>query len=494
MSIAADSERATPKFWLGTAVSQAKACLNAWQNIAEWGELGREAAGAYPQYPSARRKLVQFLKKPSKTKWIEGEDILFALQGKNRNFLIPNRTEVERAQRGGWYYSNFYGNDPKKAVAQMDQYEEQFVLKAASGFLFELGLVELGYSKSDEKLNDWFALRLTPLGCAVIQGKRLEETKRDGGQIILQPNFQILAMGPVSLHLLAQLDLFAERKKAGETVFEYLLTRESVYSAQQRDMSVADVVGFLDKETLTDIPQNVRRSLQEWGAHHDRIVFRTGVTLMQTANSELLQQLMAHKHVGQYVAREAGTAVALVEMGKEKKLTLALQADDKLVARSGADPSAADNSVTIQTDGLIQSVHAVPSLHLQGRVTRFTEPAEMGWKLTEKSVAQAAGDKEKTNVILAELKKLNRGRLSLELVAKVKAWGGYYGAATVGTYTLVEFRDRKTLKELLKAKGLKGKLRPFSAGERALAMVEAGELTAVRAVLAELGVAVSDVA
>ena len=142
LAIAADSGRAIPKFWLETAVSQAKACLKAWQVIAEWGELGQDAAGAYPQYTVARKRLIQFLKKSPDDKWLEGEDILFALQGQSRNFLIGNRTEFERAQRGGWYYSSFFGNDPKSAVRKIDQYEEQFVMNAVTGFLFELGLVE----------------------------------------------------------------------------------------------------------------------------------------------------------------------------------------------------------------------------------------------------------------------------------------------------------------------------------------------------------------
>ena len=112
-------------------------------------------------------------------------------------------------------------------------------------------------------------------------------------------------------------------------------------------------------------------------------------------------------------------------------------------AISGASPDAADNSVTIDADGRIEPIHAVPSLHLRGRLARFTEEVGNRWQLTESAVRHAGGSKKKAQKILDELKRLHRGHVPNEIVVRVKAWGGYYGSAAVGTVTLFEFRDQE---------------------------------------------------
>ncbi|MCZ7669768.1 MAG: hypothetical protein M5U34_22620 [Chloroflexi bacterium] len=76
-------------------------------------------------------------------------------------------------------------------------------------------------------------------------------------------------------------------------------------------------------------------------------------------------------------------------------------------------------------------------------------------------------------------------------MAQIRAWGGYYGRATVGTMTLFEFRDQETLAELRDLPELTERLQPFDAGKRALAVVAEEEVTAVRTILSGLGVAVS---
>lgn len=336
----------------------------------------------------------------------------------------------------------------------------------------------------------WQAFRRTPLGTAVLHNKPLD-TAPAAGQIIIQPNFQILAMGPVSLSLLAQLDLFAERQKVDRHAFEYHLSRESIYAAQQVGYAVDQVEAFLETATHNEVPQNVRRSLAEWAAHHERIVFRSGVTLLQAADEALLTRLLDDTDTSKLLARAVGPAVALVKSNRQPQLVSALQETGIFPAISGANPEAADKSVVVHEDGRIQPIHAVPSLHLRGRLARFTEEVNGGWQLTETAVQRAAGSKKKTQQILDELGKLHRGHLPKPIVEQVKAWGGYYGSASVGTLTLLEFRDQETLAELLQLPELQDVLRPFPAGNRALATVEKSNLTAVRQILTRLGVQLS---
>ncbi len=479
------NSRAIPDFWQRTTAEQVTAVLAAWRTVPTPFRFNTKLP--YYQFEANTRlachHLLNILTKMPAAAWTEREEVLTSLQEQNSSFLFNERGYIESGR--GYYYGN-----QQQSLNDMDKLEQRFVAEVAVQFLLPLGLVELGYNNPPTNPLDWYAYRLTSLGTAVLHQKPFSgETIT--GQIIIQPNFQILAMGPVPLSTLAQLDLFAERQKVDRSAFEYHLSRQSVYAAQQMGYPVAEIERFLEAASPHDLPQNIRRSLAEWAAHHDRIVFRRHVTLLQAADEALLERLLNGAETGKLLARPVSSQVALVKSKQQEKLVSALQAEGLLPAISGPNPEAADKSVLVAENGRIEPVHAVPSLHLQGRLAPFTVATEGGWQLTAQSVARAGGSKQKVQAIVDELGKLNRGQLSQGLVAQIRAWGGYYGRATVGTMTLFEFRDQETLAELRDLPELTERLQPFDAGKRALAVVAEEEVTAVRTILSGLGVAVS---
>jgi hypothetical protein len=475
------------EFWRKETGEQIKEYADVWHKSADPIRLRSKKAENFTiQYRAATVLAWQALSELLKhNAWLAVEDLLIALQDATIDFLFSQRSHIEQSRYS--YYDGYYYNNKADVLADMDLLEQNFVQELVGGPLFQMGLVELGYETVDHDPYAWQAFRLTALGDYVLYGKAYPATAVTG-QIIIQPNFHILAMGPVPLHLLAQIDLFAERQKTDRTAFEYHLSRESVYAAQQVDYPVQEVVQFLERHTTHDLPQNIRRSLEEWGAHHERIVFRQGVTLLQAADGALLEQLRNDPAIGKLLARPVGTAVALVKTKRQPELVERLQHMGILPAVSGANPEAADKSVQVAVDGRITSIHAVPSLHLSGRLARFTETEGTAWYLTEKSVGRAGGNRKKVQAILDELNKLNRGRLPAQIVENVKAWGHYYGSATIGAYTLIEFRDPAALDELFKHPDLKNYLHPFPAGDRALTAVAPENLATVQAILARLGV------
>ena len=501
MRVVGGNGRAIPDFWQKPAAEQVKRCLDVWRDLPQPFRLSSNKADQYePQYRPACRLVLSALAEMPAAGWIEADDLLLWLQDRNGDFLFAARSRIENA-RGYGYYGSYYHN-PAEALAEIEELEHAFVAEIMAGFLFQLGLVELGYEATPAHDTAWRAFRLTALAKAVLRNEALPPPDAPG-QIVVQPNFQVLAIGPVPLYLLAQLDLFAERQKADRGAFEYHLSRDSVYAAQQMDFSVAEVQRFLETAAPNELPQNIRRSLAEWGAHHERIVFRRGVTLLQAADETLLERLLAVDQIGNSLARPVAPAVALVKSEQQPKVIEALQLEGIFPAVSGANPEAANKSVLVQKDGCIQPIHAVPSLHLRGRLARFSDeidgsasPGDSGsssvhaWQLTESSVRRAGGSKKKVQAILDELGRLHRGRLPGELVEQVKAWGGYYGSAAVGTYTLVEFRDQETLAELRQRPDLRDVLQPFPAGDRALALVPPDRLAEVQAILTRLGVKV----
>lgn len=221
-------------FWRKETADQIKAYVDAWRNLsmpmrlrskkADNFTIGYRAAGVL-----AWQTIGAIMKRNA---WLEAADLLIALQDKSIDFLFSQRSYVEQSRYS--YYAGHYYNDKADALADMNELEREFVQELVGGALFEMGLVELGYETESDDPYAWRAFRLTPLGEYVLYDKA-HPTTAVAGQIIIQPNFQILAMGPVPLHLLAHLDVFAERQKTDRTAFEYHLSRESVYAAQQAD-------------------------------------------------------------------------------------------------------------------------------------------------------------------------------------------------------------------------------------------------------------------
>ncbi len=483
------------EFWSQSLTEQLHACLEAWAQSGGHEGLGDEAARYGPRYIHARQVVLAALKTLPPNVWLEPEDLLEEVRGQDVDFLFPDHSEIESYRRNQYYYSHsssYYYGRRETLLETLEEIEDEFVINCLTGFLHQLGVVELGYDGDTLQ-----GFRLTPASRALLGLESPEQPSPDPqdetGKLIIQPNFQLVAMGPVSLALLAQLDLFTDRERADQGAFEYRLSRESVYRAQQLGLDAADAIRFLERASDTELPQNVRRSLDEWAAYHERIVFRTGVSLLQAADADLLAALMDEPRTGKHLARSMSPEIALIKKNRQRQLISALIEQELFPAVSGAQPEAANNSVIIQENGLIRPIHAVPSLHLRGRLSRLAEEAVDGeWRLTPASVRQAGGSKNKVLHLLDELGKLHRGSFPSKLAEQIKAWAGYYGDAAVETLTLIEFHDWSALEELREHPGLQAYLIPFPAGDRALAIVPAEKLAQVQEILAHFGVRLRD--
>lgn len=478
---------AIPPFWTWPQSQQLQACLEAWSGLGATAGWESEISQYSPRPAHARKIALDVLRGLPVGAWFELDEFLEEIMDRDADFLLPNHTYLEN-YRGSYYYSRsgaaYYSGSPKDLLRKFEQAEHRFVQEIVIDFLPQLGVVDRGYVGGQ-----WNAFRLTSLGRALLTQGQVTIPASEAGKLVVQPSFQVLVLGSVRLAWLVYLDFFAERQQADPRVFAYRLSRDSIYRAQQAGLDVPQIVRFLEEASGVELPQNVRRSLEEWGAHHERIIFRSGVSLLQAADADLLERLMTEPQIGSHLARALSPEVALVRQGAGQPLVDALVAQGLFPAVSGAEPEAADQSVLIREDGSIQAIHAVPSLHLRGRLDRLAEETGEGrWQLTERSVRRAGGSKGKVLRLLEELGKLHRGVLPANLEAQLKAWGGYYGSAAAETLTLVQFRDQEALDELRQQPDLKPYLVPFPAGDRALAVVPADKLAEVQELLARFGV------
>ena len=505
-------------FWSDAPPVRVQRSFQAWRDAVFWNEL-RHLPGITVQswytadlslIVTARKKVLDHLSTLPVGEWVALERLVNRLRVIDYEFLFSREVPDQRRYYGYGYYSPDYDTpysayrntlgwqfSPITDEAQgWEKVEVQFIHNIVTGPLHWLGLVDLGYAGQTDK--DGAALqpvtyRVTDIGAWLLGLGDAPDIPAAEGRVVVQPNFRIFALDPISDHVLATLDQFAERVSA-ERAIEYNLTRESVYAAQQRGWTARRVAEYLDKISDTPLPQNVVRTLEEWEVLHRRIVIHRRTALAQTATPEVMARLLAEETSAAVLGRRLTPTLALIKSGKDvmPRLVQHLQKQGLPPARTVHPGDARRPSLTLAGDGRLVFAHKVPSIFLFTTLGRFTELGDDGiWRLTPGSVGRAQAGGLGVDDILKELTDLHRGALPAWVVKAVKAWGKYYGDARLEMLTLIQFRDAAALRELLDDPELSPYLQPFIA-DRGLARVDAAHLDEVRRLLAERGVAIAD--
>lgn len=101
----------------------------------------------------------------------------------------------------------------------------------------------------------------------------------------------------------------ADRIRA-EQVVEYQLSRHSVYRGQRTGLDAAAIIAFLEQVSTVPLPQNMRRSLEQWGVWSSTMRCRcfTRSMLQRSMRSTLNVE-------SRLLARRAAPTAHLVAMG-----------------------------------------------------------------------------------------------------------------------------------------------------------------------------------
>ncbi|MEA3396720.1 MAG: helicase-associated domain-containing protein [Chloroflexota bacterium] len=407
--------------------------------------------------------------------------------GRAGNFLFPEN-DVDNLIKGVSWYS--WGAARGKKEAQLKQTLRETETTVFHQLLEQwqwAGMVDLGY---DGQSATPVALRLSPRGVAAILRQPFEEPQREG-QIILQPDFQVLAMGPVSLLTLATLERFTEREQVQPAAVSYRLNRESVYHALQTGMSVAEMLAFLTESTGQPVPQNVERTLQEWRAQHERIVIRRNVLILQVGRPERLEALAADRQLARYL-HPLDERTAWVRPQDMPKVERHLWKLDLLPAFSRGPEADLPASMRWDEAGRLSPRHPVPSLYATGTACRIAEECEQGWQLTPQSVQLAVSTGFTVPEIIALVERLTGRPLDAAWRKQLQAWGRHYGSAQTAQVRLLSLESAESLAGLRKAdKRISRWLRPLSKKSN-LAVVNEKQWEEVCVLLAEWGVTVEE--
>ncbi len=309
--------------------------------------------------------------------------------------------------------------------------EGGFIRAVVCGPLYWLGLVELDHAENPT------AFRLTPDIDTVMSDAPLASDEPVWGRLIVQPNFELVALAPVSEALLVSLDRFAERVSL-EHIAQYRLTKASVTRAIQTGLHAGEIQEMLERAAGGDLPQNVRYSLVEWERQARRVEMWRDATLFEVDEAALLDALFADEATRPLLRRRLAPTLAEVAPQHLSELQNLLWQRGYLPALASAPEQHAlseggrlverEPQWRLHNDGLLQPFYAVLDLYLAAEVQRFTERDEpTGWpRITPTSLRQALERDMTLTDIIRFLQRYCGGGIPGSLLIRLKLWGGGY--------------------------------------------------------------------
>ena len=508
-----------PFLTLGPA-ERVKRCFELWSRGRFWNEIFGLAnvtlrtndtpiALAHAGVVTARETVLKQIAQLPHQGWVTANTLVNRLYDHEYEFLLPrsrNRLTTQHSysfgsssnpystNQYGWLFDRIYDEE-----SGWRRVEAEFALCVVREGLFWLGLADLGYEAetlSSYRLAEpppaFDAYRLTDMGRWLLADGPMPQISTDQGRVIVQPNFDVFALDPVSDTVLADLDQFCERLTV-ERAVHYQLTRQSVYHGSRRGWDVARIITFLSDASKTPLPQNVERDLQEWAIAMQRVVVRTHVALLQAAQPGLLDEALRDPRIADAVQSRLSPEVALLECNPHKidRVFDALLAAGHLPCRTSTDLATPTPSLTVNSAGMVGFQRRLPSIYIMAMVEPFCEQAMDGvWQINAPAVRNAIENGWTAASILATLRALSIGPLPPRFDIKIKAWAGHFGKARMQTLTLLQFDNNKVLDELLDDTDVGPLLTRFVTADpsRALAVVHEDDIEPLRQLLAERGV------
>lgn len=502
---------------LGMPMAQrVKWTFETWRDSDAWNELlrlplqvsggyaGREASAALGR---ARltvlrtvHRLAQAHQQPDE--WIALADLIATIKRNDYAFLF------ERRHRGGnpgiLYASPYHGaNNPygltfgavKSEANGWDLVEGGFITNVLAEPLWWMGLIELGYEREDRPSADGnappVAFRLTPVGAWLIAGGAPPAFVESGGRLIVQPNFTVLALEPISDAVLSDLDHFAE-SQGGERVIAYHLSRESLYRGQQSGWNATRVIAFLESHQGGPIPANVRRSLEEWEAAHRRITFHRNACVVQFADAEAERELT--DTLASFEPQAIGSHFRLIEKHDATEVAAALRAAGWPPVLQPTGDQATEDALRANDAGEVTFTQPAPSVYALGKLAQFAElpssdaESPIGARITGDSVRAAMRDGLTLDQLLATLAELHAGPIPATLEQQIRAWASFYGDADLQPVVLLKLSSHVVLSNLLDDPEVAPYLMPVEGSIRPLAIVQPAHAEVVRTMLRERGI------
>jgi Helicase conserved C-terminal domain len=394
---------------------------------------------AYSEVMQARKAILERIRLEPVKEWRDIQSFIARTKLYIPYLLFPRQygPRAERYSSG----SNPYGWDFRLRRGWLTHregwhmVEGGFIRAMVGGPLYWLGLVELDREEYPTQFRPLPALFL------MLQDddERFSFLEEQPGRLIVQPNFEVIALAPVSEVLLMLLDRFAERVSL-DLVAHYKISKASITRAIQRGLRVEDIVRQLEQATGSELPQNVRYSLAEWERQARRIEIWQNKTLLEVDDELLLDKLLADEHYRTFFGRRlAPRLIEVLTNHLASVQTLFWQQNDlpALTVVTSTSVQSEDQQLPqrepqwqLHENGLLQPLYPVLDLYQATEAQRFCEvDEETSWyKLTSISIRKALKQGFELDAIVRFLRDSCVEGIPGSLLIRLKLWGGGYGS------------------------------------------------------------------
>jgi hypothetical protein len=309
-------------FWERSVAERTRRAFTVWLDGTFWNELLHLSGvtlrptppeAAHPEVLRARRAALALLNEEAASGWISRRALLALAHLRQPNLLFParGRGQVDRYSAAG----NVFGLDFRPRGGWISPHETwlrvegAFLAAVLEGPLAWLGAIDLDGAGNEEVA----AYCVSAVGRALL-GKgdwpsALTET--EGGRLVVQPNFEAIALPPLRESLLCFLDQCAERQSLDQIAL-YHLTRERWLHMLRDGMSADSLLERLEQLAAAPLPQNMRYTLLEWERQAQRIRLYRGVALLEVREAALLDALLADAALAPLIFRRLTPNAALV--------------------------------------------------------------------------------------------------------------------------------------------------------------------------------------
>jgi hypothetical protein len=280
---------------------------------------------------AARESLLALLRQCAPGMWYDVRTLLRKIQDDDPFVLRPNQ--------------RFNGNGGFKVVddvrAHWEDTDAEVLIGMLKSTLYELGIVALGYDAATLPATraecNPDAICLTELGLEVLKGDLgLAQTPTEH-PLVMQPNFEILLLEP-HMPALYWLVRFAQPEQIGRAS-RFKVTREALLRSITDGTTVEEILAFLARHSMKELPQNVIYTLHDWARQYKETRL-SRVVLIEVDDEALATELCESAKLRDLGLRRVGPLALASPEGA------AVRAVRRAIERAGYAATAAGGNAT----------------------------------------------------------------------------------------------------------------------------------------------------